>query len=326
MFAIAADDSAVARITLTGTTSGGSCQLTLIENPDYSAAYDNGYDAPCNINLSEALPKTLFMYSYIGANTYSTIATNNLDGLEFGFISNLLDEEYTMTFEVFAMAPGRTLTIYDMSEPETVVIDPSNHYTFDATSGHHEYMRFVINYTAPAVNPLNVTLNAFGWATYSYTSDVEIPDGLTAYRGVVSGDALNLYAIGTKVPANTGVILGGAASANFTLTETTGAAAVSDNDLRPTSAFDPANYSNVFVLKGESLVQYVGSTALAANKAYLQLPGTTPAPKRIRMVINQTTGVENVEALEAPVKFVENGQIFIRRGNEVYNLQGQMVR
>ena len=86
---------------------------------------------------------------------------------------------------------------------------------------------------------------------------------------------------------------------------------------------------NVYVLKGNAFLEYVGTNALAANKAYIQLPAAGPnnAPARIRMVINGTTAVENVEAEAVKAeKFIENGQVFIRRGNEVYNLQGQIVK
>jgi hypothetical protein len=82
---------------------------------------------------------------------------------------------------------------------------------------------------------------------------------------------------------------------------------------------------NVYVLKGENFLKYVGTEPLAANKAYIQLGSGSGAPQRIRMVVNHATGVENVEAEVKAEKFIENGQIFIRRGNEVYNLQGQKI-
>ncbi len=187
---VVAADSAIARITITGTTSGGSAQITLIENPSYSAGYDNGYDAPCNINLAEDLPKTLHIYSYIGANKYSTIATNNLDGLAVDFITNLLDDEYTMTFEVFTLAPGRTLDIYDLDEHVRTDIDPSESHTFTATKGHNEIKdRFIINYVAPSY-VTSVTTNDYGWASFSYDQDL-VPVNATAqtlYKGAINGE------------------------------------------------------------------------------------------------------------------------------------------
>jgi hypothetical protein len=77
-------------------------------------------------------------------------------------------------------------------------------------------------------------------------------------------------------------------------------------------------------LKGDALYQYTG-TEMPANKAYIQIAGSS-APQRIRMVINGAQGVENVEATVKAEKFYENGQLFIRRGEHVYDLQGQIVK
>ena len=327
VFSFAADD-AVARITLTGTTSGGQAQIILIENASYSAGYDNGYDAPCNFNLAEALPKTLYMYSYIGAEKYSTIATNNLDGLHVDFITNLLDDEYTMTFEVFTLAPGRTLDIYDLDKNQRTDIDPSESYTFTATKGHNEIKdRFIINYVAPAYET-SVTTNAYGWATFSYTTDVEpVNPASKVYKGTISGELLNLTEV-DYVKAGEGVIVNGAPSTTYYFAVGNGAADFTGNALKATATYN-TSMKNVYVLKGNAFLEYVGTNALAANKAYIQLPeaGQNNAPARIRMVINGTQGVENVEteAVKAE-KFVENGQVLIRRGNEVYNLQGQIVK
>ena len=324
---VVAADSAIARITITGTTSGGSAQITLIENPSYSAGYDNGYDAPCNINLAEDLPKTLHIYSYIGANKYSTIATNNLDGLHVDFITNLLDDEYTMTFEVFTLAPGRTLDIYDLDEHVRKDIDPSESHTFTATKGHNEIKdRFIINYVAPAYET-SVTTNAYGWATFSYTTDVEpVNPASKVYKGTISGELLNLTEV-DYVKAGEGVIVYGAPSTTYYFAVGNGAADFTGNALKATATYN-TSMKNVYVLKGNAFLEYVGTNALAANKAYIQLPaGPNNAPARISMRFNGTQDVENVETETVKAeKFVEDGQIFIRRGNEVYNLQGQIVK
>ena len=327
VFSFAADD-AVARITLTGTTSGGQAQIILIENASYSAGYDNGYDAPCNINLAEALPKTLYMYSYIGANTYSTIATNNLDGLSVDFITNLLDDEYTMTFEVFTLAPGRTLDIYDLDKNQRTVIDPSESYTFTATKGHNEIKdRFIINYVAPSY-VTSVTTNAYGYASFSYTEDLELATaGAKLYTGTISGETLNMTEV-DYVKAGEGVIVYGAPNTTYNFAVGNGAADFTGNDLKATSTYN-TSMKNVYVLKGNAFLEYVGTNALAANKAFIQLPAAGPnnAPKRITMRFNGTTAVDNVEAESVKAeKFVEDGQVYIRRGNEVYNLQGQLVK
>lgn len=332
---VVAADSAIARITITGTTSGGSAQITLIENPSYSAGYDNGYDAPCNINLAEDLPKTLHIYSYIGANKYSTIATNNLDGLHVDFITNLLDDEYTMTFEVFTLAPGRTLDIYDLDENQRTDIDPSESYTFNATSGHNEITdRFVINYVAPS--PYSVTTNAYGFCSFASASAVTLPAGLKAYKGDFNIDdySIALSYIGQVVPANEGVILWNPNESAETFYYTVGgsAPAVSGNDFVGAVVAKPVNEivaAAIYCLHGNELQKYIGTEDIPAGKAYLPIPSGSAAPQRVRMVFHeteQTEAVSNVEATVKAVKFVENGQIYIRRGNEVFNLQGQIVK
>ena len=327
VFSFAADD-AVARITLTGTTSGGQAQIILIENPSYSAGYDNGYDAPCNINLAEDLPKTLHIYSYIGANKYSTIATNNLDGLHVDFITNLLDDEYTMTFEVFTLAPGRTLDIYDLDEHVRKDIDPSESHTFTATKGHNEIKdRFIINYVAPSY-VTSVTTNDDGWATFSYNQDlVPVNSAIqTLYKGAINGEYLDLTSV-DYVPNGQGVLVKGDANTTYYFAAGSGSDDFTGNALKATATYN-TSMKNVYVLKGNAFLEYVGTNALAANKAYIQLPaGPNNAPARISMRFNGTQDVENVETETVKAeKFVEDGQIFIRRGNEVYNLQGQIVK
>ena len=325
---VVAADSAIARITITGTTSGGSAQITLIENPSYSAGYDNGYDAPCNINLAEDLPKTLHIYSYIGANKYSTIATNNLDGLHVDFITNLLDDEYTMTFEVFTLAPGRTLDIYDLDEHVRKDIDPSESHTFTATKGHNEIKdRFIINYVAPSY-VTSVTTNDDGWATFSYNQDlVPVNSAIqTLYKGAINGEYLDLTSV-DYVPNGQGVLVKGDANTTYYFAAGSGSDDFTGNALKATATYN-TSMKNVYVLKGNAFLEYVGTNALAANKAYIQLPaGPNNAPARISMRFNGTQDVENVETETVKAeKFVEDGQIFIRSGNEVYNLQGQIVK
>ena len=180
--------------------------------------------------------------------------------------------------------------------------------------------------TAPApVTGYNVTLNGYGLATFSGDQDAVIPTGLKAYTAtyVAMDEVLDLDEITTgKIKANTGVILFGAAGADYTLPYTTGAAAVGTNHLQPATT---ASVEDVFVLSGNALYQYTG--VVPANKAYLQLPGGAPAPARIGLRFGTATAVESVEAEAVKAeKFVENGRIFIRRGEAVYNMQGQLVK
>ena len=345
VFSFAADD-AVARITLTGTTSGGQAQIILIENASYSAGYDNGYDAPCNINLAEALPKTLYMYSYIGAEKYSTIATNNLDGLHVDFITNLLDDEYTMTFEVFTLAPGRTLDIYDLDENQRTDIDPSESYTFNATSGHNEIKdRFIINYVAPV--PTCTTVRTGMNIDQYYT--LCLPKAVTAANGASfwnmsnrgAGVAYLEEAVLPLVAGRPYIIQAEDAElcVEYSGDEVAaGAYGALHGTLEPMdqAALNAAG-SDIYLLKNNELrlVSDQSGNSLAANRAYIKygdLVYSTPSPapgRRVRAIPMQdqsTTGVENLNAAEAPVKTVIDGKMYILRGEHMFDATGRMVK
>ncbi len=184
------------------------------------------------------------------------------------------------------------------------------------------------------VIPLTVTPNAAGYTTYSAPKDLYLPaTGLTAYVGAVSDEVLHLTEV-NFIKKNQGVILKGEAGQNFTLT-TNNVNSITPvdypaNQLKPASAWvSGVAQENAYVLVGGELYLYTG-TEMKANKAYLKLDGPATsygAPKRIQMVITETQDIENVEfeAVKAE-KFIENGQIFIIRGEKVYNVQGQIVK
>ena len=178
----------------------------------------------------------------------------------------------------------------------------------------------------PTPTSYTVTPNSFGYASFSAAEATVIPTtGVTVYKGAINGDALDLTPITDYIPANTGVIVMGTAGQPYEFEVTSAAVAdLSDNALKAYT--DWASHSGtIFVLKDEALYRYTGSD-FPDNKAYLQISSANNAPKRISLRFNQTTAIDNVEAGAQAEKFVENGQIYIRRGNEVFNLQGQIVK
>ena len=235
------------------------------------------------------------------------------------------------------MVPGTTNYTQGAEEPNTIV-------------------NLVPNSTTITVLPntaKNVTLNADGYATYSFENSTvgacrQLPDGVTAY--VATGDLDNGYLalnpINGNIPAGVGVILAGNPNQVCELSlQTSGAAdniTASNNKLLAASAWttEPAVTGiytattaemqakaslTPYVLVGNELYKYTGKQ-MKVNKAYLQLPAQTNAPKRIQMIFNETQGVDNVETTIEAVKFMKNGQIYIRRGENIYNVQGQIVK
>jgi len=188
--------------------------------------------------------------------------------------------------------------------------------------------------------------DAGGWATFASPVDLAVPAGLTAYKAsyekTETEEILNLSPI-SVIPANAGVILKGTAGEAYTFAPTTEPAPdMSDNVLvgcvtrtdvsavRATKDIFCMRYSGSYDFTGFFLYegQYV-----PAGKAYLPLDkvsGPNNAPRKVRFVIKNeqtTTGVENADsATVEAVKFIENGQLFIRRGEAVYNLQGVRVK
>jgi len=188
-----------------------------------------------------------------------------------------------------------------------------------------------------------------GWATFACADKIQLPEGITAYKAVYSKEGneeiLSLTALSDGiVPANAGVVMHGVANTAYTFTPTndTPATDMSDNCLvgcparTDVSAARESNdifcmrYSEMFSMTGFFLYdgQYV-----PAGKAYLALPKPTQpsgAPRRVRFVLNNEQVATGMDAMQTqPVeatKFIENGQLFIRRGDAVYTIQGTRVQ
>lgn len=189
-----------------------------------------------------------------------------------------------------------------------------------------------------------------GWATFSCAEKVAVPDGVTAYKAVyekktATEEVMNLSSIGNVIPAGEGVILKGAAGTAYAFSVTTeDAPTITDNALVGcpvrtdiTSVLVDNDvfclrYSEAYSLTGFFL--YTGQY-VPAGKAYLALPKATPGAgsttdRGLRFVINDsqvTTAITGAETENTKItKFVENGQLFIRRGDTVYTIQGMRVK
>lgn len=106
---------------------------------------------------------------------------------------------------------------------------------------------------------------------------------------------------------------------------------------------DPAATHNItqdagfYILYNNQYWLVSGRAAYVENyRAYIRLADITPseptlAPgrRRISMSVNDTqttTGFENAEANEAPRKVLINGELFILRGEKMYDAKGQLVK
>lgn len=222
-----------------------------------------------------------------------------------------------------------------------IVIPFEADYTFAINLDN---MRLMVQY------PVQLTISAAKYASYYGSKNLIIPDGMTAQyvtnwnNTILSWETLNEY-----IPAETGVILSGAPG-TYVAYVTSETEAVSGNMLKGSLTNQVIDNACVhYILSAESDGSRVGlywpneatvddNTGVGqftnnANKAYLELPasGASMAPRRyvfgesmlptdIEEVGSETTNAARSE------KILRNGQLFILRGEHIFNAQGQMVK
>ena len=92
-----------------------------------------------------------------------------------------------------------------------------------------------------------------------------------------------------------------------------------------------------YILLNNQYCQVINANvSVGAYRAYIQLSqvpttGSAPAPGRRRISMgvqsqNAATGMDELNASETPVKMLINGQLFILRGEKMYNANGQLVK
>ena len=90
---------------------------------------------------------------------------------------------------------------------------------------------------------------------------------------------------------------------------------------------------DAFVLKNNLLYLVNSDVTIAPNRAYIDMNAITPvtpaqgAKRRVIAVENQATGVENLQPSAFSLeKVLMNGQLFILRDGQLYNVTGVRVQ
>lgn len=155
----------------------------------------------------------------------------------------------------------------------------------------------------------NVTIGSSGYATFSYTKHVEIPDGVEAFAAQVQGNKVVLNKVDV-VPSNNAVILK-AAAGNYSLPFAVSASAIANDDLLVSSGSTTGD-GTIYVLangdNGVGFYKLANGEKVPAGKAYLVINSNAP---EFLGFGGDATGINEVKAVEA------NG--------EFYNLKGQRV-
>lgn len=132
----------------------------------------------------------------------------------------------------------------------------------------------------------------------------------------------------------------GASQLGVFYTDAADADAGSHNGLIGSYTKEPiaANAGNYILLNNQycPVESTVDPVYVGANKAYIKLgditptePALKPGAKRVGLGVaapQTPTGVDNLNATDAPVKVMINGQMYILRGEKMYNANGQLVK
>ena len=163
------------------------------------------------------------------------------------------------------------------------------------------------------VTSLPVTISSAGYATFYAPVALEIPEEVTAYVATDKGDYISLTAIeGGIIPANTGVILAGAAgSYNFNIT--TGGSVESNALTGTVASIARPDGSYILATGNHGVALYKdGATTIPGFKAYLAAP-SGGSVKAFRFEDDET-GINGCIP-----------SIFESKDAAIYNMAGQRV-
>jgi autotransporter-associated beta strand protein len=181
------------------------------------------------------------------------------------------------------------------------------------------------------------TITAVGWATLytPYALDFTGVDGLTAYTATCTENVVTLTPV-DNVPANTGVVLKGAAntySIPLTASSTTAQGHLKGSATAATAwnAYDGYNLYVLTSVDNGANVQFnpVISGSIAAGKAFLKVNGGASSAHAMNVVFaDDVTGISEAKAgFAAKVgKFFEDGKLFIYKRGMKFNANGQLVK
>ena len=160
----------------------------------------------------------------------------------------------------------------------------------------------------------------------------------------MEGTTILLYEVGTTMVAGTPYVVfpnTGAKNLYVFYTDNANAPAGNANGLYGSYTREPLapNAGYYIMLPGNRYAEVTGDRVfVAANRAYFKVDDiedistTAPAlaPGVRRIAIGQApqvaTGMENIDASAQPVKTIINGQLFILRGEKMYDAQGKLVK
>ena len=129
-----------------------------------------------------------------------------------------------------------------------------------------------------------------------------------------------------KCPVNTDFNNGYGAKDN---TKTSGTVSVTFHGIMNTTDF-PASEDNLFLVADDRLATLTKDGSIKGMRGFFTVSGATASNIvcKVNVPSKTPTATPNISLLDSvqPTKYMWNGQIYIQRGNDVYNLSGAKVK
>ena len=203
-----------------------------------------------------------------------------------------------------------TVTVSAVPEPPTPVYETVRG---SLTAGN--YYTLCFNKTMTAIQGASLWSFAGKDANMAYIIEAEAP--------YAAGTPYLIYAESDKLEALTEEVANPVAGSNNGLYGTFSYMSSADLD----------GVGATHMLKNNEIRPLGANNHLDANRAYIilnEITDGTPAPGRrvraIPMQQNTATGIDALNATEKPVKLMINGQIYILRGEKMYDATGRLVK
>ena len=177
------------------------------------------------------------------------------------------------------------------------------------------------------VATVSATIGSNGYATFAcpYALDLttaNLPSGVTAYKAAVSGTTVNFSILNQTVPANTGILLAGAASTTYNIPVVASGDEVTGNDFLVNSTgatfTGDGNYYYFGLVKNTLTFGLFApnEVAIPANKAYLKVLKSSldaAGARELNVVFEDATGIESIQNSKSEIQ------------NAVFDLSGRRV-
>lgn len=155
------------------------------------------------------------------------------------------------------------------------------------------------------------TIAQTNFATFSAIYPVNVPEGVTVYSSKLDGDKVVIEAVDTKIiPANTGVIIGGAGENGFSVATEEGSPISTVLTAAPNGIESDGTIYEL--LKDENMfARLQQGTSLDANTAYLKLTQSSAPKLSVVLGDDNTTsidGIDNATGYENKAIYNLNGQ------------------